>query len=348
MANNITRMPRQQMMRPQQQAVPGQQWWGGGPPWWGGDCDPCDDGGGQIPGCPPGFPPPGCPPWWSGQNSPPWYPGANAGVSFGQTPPANPVRGHFFYDGATLWIFDGAAWDTVGGPGAAPTTPPSTTAPVNPQPGQQWFNGTTLYVYDGKAWVPVSQTKTSIQATAPPAPNPGDLWYDGTQMRIWDGSAWELVGPGATVGPVPTTTHTFAISNPINQTVTASAWDVAPLTAAPTIDTLNGWNTSTYKYTPTKAGMYLFLIRAYLSTFATGNSTCGIALVKNDSGTMGPGNTINAISAFGGSGETVWLAATGAASMNGTTDFMRLWIFPGNSTFYAIAPTPCFEALLLP
>jgi hypothetical protein len=51
-------------------------------------------------------------------NSPPWYPGANAGVSFGLTPPQNAVRGHFWWDGRVLWMFDGAAWVTVGGSAA--------------------------------------------------------------------------------------------------------------------------------------------------------------------------------------------------------------------------------------
>jgi len=120
MANNITRMPRGvPMARPQQQAAPSQQWWGpgwGDGGWWDGGCD---DAIPPFP-CPgPGWPPPGCPPWWSGANSPPWYPGANAGVSFGTTAPLNPVRGHFWWDGKVLWMFDGAAWvNTAAGPAA--------------------------------------------------------------------------------------------------------------------------------------------------------------------------------------------------------------------------------------
>ena len=123
-------------------------------------CCDFDDSVPPFPGClPPGFPPPGCPPWFSGQNSPPWYPGANAGVSFGTQPPPNPVRGHFWWNGSTLYMFDGAAWVVAGGASGS-VTPPSGTPPANPVPGQQWFNGTTLYVWDGNAWVPVSQTQT--------------------------------------------------------------------------------------------------------------------------------------------------------------------------------------------
>lgn len=80
-----------------------------------------------FPGCPPpGFPPPGCPPWFSLPNSPPWYPGANAGVSFGNVAPTNVVRGHFWWDGSVLWMFDGANWvDTAGTPSPGQADAPS-------------------------------------------------------------------------------------------------------------------------------------------------------------------------------------------------------------------------------
>jgi hypothetical protein len=97
-------------MQQQQMPVPGTQdgnWIWDGTQWVCGTCD----GGGGFPFCPPpGFPPAGCPPWFSGMNSPPWYPGANAGVSFGTTAPLNPVRGHFWWNGISLALFDGAVW----------------------------------------------------------------------------------------------------------------------------------------------------------------------------------------------------------------------------------------------
>jgi hypothetical protein len=104
--NQIVRQP---PGSPVQQGVPSQQgnWFWDGNQWC---CDP-DCGVPPFPCPPPGFPPPGCPPWFGhGVNSPPWYPGANAGVSFGQNPPPNPVRGHFWWDGTGLALFDGAAW----------------------------------------------------------------------------------------------------------------------------------------------------------------------------------------------------------------------------------------------
>ena len=310
-------------------------------------CGPCDDGSAPpFPFCPPpGFPPPGCPPWFSGMNSPPWYPGANAGVSFGTMPPQNPVRGHFWWDGATLWLFDGAAWDPIGGAQSGGTTPPSTTAPANPQPGQQWFNGTTLFVWDGNAWVPVSQTKTSIQATAPPAPHPGDLWYDGTQLHIWDGSAWELVGPGATVGPVPTTTLTFQIQQPVSLVMPGgSAWGIVPYAAVPLVDTQTAWDSVSHKITPKKAGFYVINVRA-----GTNSGTGGVAILKNDPGTFtNVVGTSDLILANGSGANGAWMSLTGFGQMNGTTDFWRVWGWSPDAEFYPVGSSPAVSAILLP
>jgi hypothetical protein len=301
-------------------------------------CDPgCDDGS--------GFPPFG-PPVFSGPvNQPPWYPGANGGVSFGATAPPNPIRGHLWWNGLTLYLFDGAAWVFVGGQGAGGTvTPPSTAAPANPVPGQQWFNGTTLFVWDGNAWIPVSQTKTYIQATAPPAPNPGDTWWNGTQFFIWTGSAWENVGPGATVGPVPTTEVQFKIAAPTAITLpgTASAWNIVPLTASPSVDVQTGWTASTHKFQPKVAGQYLFGIFGFVS------GPGGIALLKNDSGSFNSQVTDTVVAQqFNESGSSV-LQSTAIASMNGTTDFVRLFASASDSTFAACGQNPVFDAWIFP
>lgn len=110
--------------------------------------------------CPPVPCPPFGPPVFSGPaGQPPWYPGANGGVTFGQDFPANPVRGHFFWNGTALYLFDGAAWNLIGG-GSAPggggvVTPPGSTFPPTPVPGQQFFDGTTLWIWSGSAWLAV-------------------------------------------------------------------------------------------------------------------------------------------------------------------------------------------------
>lgn len=141
MSNNVVRAF---SPSPQQQdwAWDGAQW-----------CPPCD-GRPMPPPCPPpGFPTP-CPPWFPppvGQA--PWYPGANGGVSFSSSPPANPIRGNFWWDGGVLHLFDGAAWVDIG-PGAAGGGGSFVGAnpPANPATGTTWWNGTIFQVWDGSTW----------------------------------------------------------------------------------------------------------------------------------------------------------------------------------------------------
>jgi hypothetical protein len=115
------------------------------------------------------LPPAGCPPFgppvFSGPaGQPPWYPGANGGVSFGATAPPNPVRGHFWWNGSTLWLFDGAAWVDIGGGGGAAT---GTQPPANPVAGQDWFDGQTLWVWSGSSWVAIGPSGGTIASPNP-------------------------------------------------------------------------------------------------------------------------------------------------------------------------------------
>jgi hypothetical protein len=334
--------------------ITGQQW---GPPavgtrdgnWvWNGNtwiCAPdCGtDGGGVACG----------PPVFSGPVSqPPWYPGANGGVSFGATAPANPVRGHMWWDGASFWLFDGAAWVGIGGATGSGGAATGTTPPANPFNGQQWFNGSVLYIWDGTAWVPTSTTKSYVQATAPPNPNPGDTWFDGTQQRIWSGSAWALVGPGATVGPVPTSTITFSMIQAANLSITPSVgttFTETPFVSSPTIDTLSGWDPATKKYTPNKAGLYLVLITGW--NFLAGGGAYAQTVLKNDQGVFNfttPVVTVAIYDFIGAAPEGIF-SATGIVPMNGTTDYLRHWSYSSNGTVYAATTAmPTFECVLLP
>jgi len=336
----------------QQMMQPGQQdggWIWNGASW---VCDSGCPGTGAPPWCPPpGFPPPGCPPWFSGMNSPPWYPGANAGVSFGTSPPPNPVRGHFWWDGSILWMFDGAAWVVTGGESSGGVTPPSTTAPANPAPGQQWFNGATLFVWDGNAWVPVSQTKTYVQPTAPPAPNPGDQWFDGTQMRVWSGSAWMLVGPGATVGPFATTTQVFAITVPTALSVITTGWEVTPFTATPIVDTMNGYDSSSKRWTPNRPGVYFSLLNTVYNL--TNGQAAARGVIRNDSGTVSGGApsdwvTNDEVYATAAGTQSGWINASGMKTMNGTTDFLRHWSYDISGVFPNNANIPVWQVWAMP
>jgi hypothetical protein len=357
MANNVTRMPRNAPVArgaPMSAPQPGQQsgnWWWDGTNW---NCG-CDFDGGTFPGCPPpGFPPPGCPPWFSGMNSPPWYPGANAGISFGTTSPPNPVRGHMWWDGGILWLFDGAAWVDVGGAGVGQSgggASTGTSPPTHPNDGMLWFNGSVLQIWDGNAWVPVSSTKSYIQPTAPPAPNPGDTWYDGKQMRIWDGTTWQLVGPGATVGPVPTSTLSFSMVQSANLSIppsTGTTFTETPFISTPTVDTMSGWNPTTRQYTPNKQGYYLTFLTGWTSGAATAYSQ---AVLRNDQGSFNFTSSVQIVTIYDYVGQSVAgiFSASGVVWMNGTTDYLRHWSYAGSGIVGAPpAPVPTWTIMALP
>jgi hypothetical protein len=331
MANNVVRM---QGGMPQVGQRDGNWVWNGSN--W--VCDPgCDDGSGL---------PPFGPPVFSGPvGQPPWYPGANGGVSFGATAPPNPVRGHMWWDGTSFWLFDGAAWVAIGGAASSGGTATGPTPPASPFPGQMWFNGSVLYVWDGTAWVPTSTTRSFVQSTAPPSPNPGDLWFDGTQQRIWSGTAWVLVGPGATVGPVPTSTKVFEIQSPTAVTGVAAGWEIAPINGAPNININGNWNVTTKVWTPAVPGIYAF----ELLQWNANAGTMVIALLKNDAG--GPISSMvnQPVVTLAEVTTSQWIAGSGMVTMNGTTDFVRLWSdVVAGGTFDQSYGLPVMRAFLLP
>jgi len=269
-------------------------------------------------------------------------------VSFGTTAPANPVRGHFWWNGTTLFMFDGAVWVPTGGSGASGSTPPSTTAPANPTPGQQWFNGTTLFVWDGNAWVPVSQTKTYVQATAPPSPNPGDMWWNGTTMYVWSGSAWMVVGPGATAGPTPTTKQTFAISSGGPTSIALNQWVAFPWSQAPTINTDGtvAWDPIQHKLTPQKAGYYYASAYSYCDPATGGQADWSQnAIVKNDPGTYAGTAITVATALFYNTQGAAALTANNIVYMNGTTDYLRYWRY---ESLTGVSPIDTLALFILP
>lgn len=313
-------------------------------------CPPDDCGGPCQP------PPPGPPPWFPPpQGQPPWYPGANGGVSFGSQAPPNPIRGAFWWNGQALFLFDGAVWVDVGVEGAASGggTATGTQPPTNPVNGSLWFNGSTLYIWDGNAWVPTSATKTYVQPTAPPAPNPGDQWFDGAQTRIWSGTAWVLVGPGATVGPVPTTTIAMSLNQTQNLTIppsTGSSFTETPWAAVPNIDTMSGWNATTKQWTPTKAGLYMVMIFGFA---ASANIAYSQAVLKNDQGVFNWSVPVQVVCLYdlvgGGNSVASLFSAVGMVQMNGTTDFLRHWSYSASGTVYQpIVASPTWQIVAMP
>lgn len=289
--NNLVRMPRGGTPVPQ-------------------DWDCSTPGGGSPPGCaPPGWPPPGCPPWYSGMNSPPWYPGANAGVSFGTTAPVNPIRGHFWWDGVNLWLFDGAMWVSVGGSGG------------------------------------VGGVGVIISPTPPPTPANGAQWWNGTVLYVWDGTTWNAIGPGQGAGPVPTMTAVLAVAQPSQLTVTTSVWVPIPFTSTPAIDPMAAYDPVSHRFTPKKSGNYEFFVRGYDQSGLAGiaiikNDVGSFSNVATDN--------VVGIQTISGTGTTSWMAASGITPMNGTTDFVRAWGYASSGVWNGAGSNPAFSGWLFP
>jgi hypothetical protein len=158
--------------------ITGQQW---GPPavgtrdgnWvWNGSNWVCNPDCGTDGSCPPFGPP-----VFSGPVAqPPWYPGANGGVSFGAVAPPNPVRGHMWWDGVTFWLFDGAAWVSIGGEGG--------TGGVSPGPAA----GTTTLVFSlvsaATITLPASGSWQIVPFNAVPTVDTQGGWDGGTHRWV--------------------------------------------------------------------------------------------------------------------------------------------------------------------
>jgi hypothetical protein len=242
--------------------------WGGG---WGGGCAPCPPAPCPPPvcttqPCPPVAMPP-CPPPWFGPPRPPWYPGASGGVSFGTTPPQFPIRGHFWWDGALLHMWDGVEWETIG------PTPPS-----------------------------------------------------------------------AGGGVVATTTVIFGMTNSTNATVPTAAggWGIIPFVDSPNPLSMATWDAAQHKLTPTKPGVYACTIRG------GGSPAGGIALLKNDPGTFLNTFSDIMIAIATNTSSSGWLSSAGFATMNGTTDFLRMWAWGSDGIYHSVGSNQCFTVALLP
>ena len=250
------------------------------------------------------FPPPYFPPV-----QPPWYPGANAGVSFSVTPPPNPIRGHFWWNGQILSMWDGVAWVVVS------------------ESGQQGL--------------------AIVSATAPPNPVTGMMWWDGAQMRVFDGLAWEVVGPGAAAGPTPTTVEVFRILQPTAVPIDPAVWTIIPFTTTPVIDTKQGWNSATKQYMPKTRGFYSFKVAVVGQEPAPGSF--GFLLTRNDPGSIGINTEITIANTEGvGAAASGYLTGSAIQEMNGSTDYVRLWYFSTAGTDFGLANQAVITAHLLP
>ena len=167
----------------------------------------------------------------------------------------------------------------------------------------------------------------------PANPASGTTWWNGTIFQVWDGTTWKAVGPT----PIPamgTTTKVFQVSTATTSTITTSTWVIAPINGAPTIDTQNGWDSAGHRFIAKQPGIYSF--ECIANNVGTGQMK--IALMLNDNG--GPYADLSSapVVVLGESNGAGWASANGLTAMNGTTDFVRLWVANnGGTSWYGIA-----------
>jgi hypothetical protein len=182
-----------------------------------------------------------------------------------------------------------------------------------------------------------------ISSTPPSNPAAGSQWWNGTIMQVWDGGKWNLVGPPSGPGGVAleTSTLVFAINQETTLTNAANAWAIVPWIGTPVIDTKGGWDGATKKFTPKEPGYYAISARV-VPTLSSGTYTA-VAVLKNDDGIFDNVSSDIMLS-IGFSTVVGWVAATGFAQMNGTTDYMRVFSF-GGGTLQAQGSSPAFSVL---
>jgi hypothetical protein len=170
-----------------------------------------------------------------------------------------------------------------------------------------------------------------------------ELFHGGSTGTGGDGGG----DGGAGGGPVATTTMTFAIAQSTDLTgLSTTTWSIVPLTAQPQIDTMNGYDPVTHKYTPKTAGYYAFNARGWPDVTNWG----GIAILKNDDGVFDnlSADTVIALSVLSGPSGAIQ-ATTGFSQMNGTTDYVRFFMAAlPSGVATSVGSNPCFSALLLP
>jgi hypothetical protein len=221
----------------------------------------------------------------------------------------------------------------------------SPVAPVNAATGTMWWNGSQMQVWDGARWSVVGAGAT-VAPTPPTNPTQGMIWWNGTVLQMWDGTKWVDVG-GAAVGSVPTATQVLALRQTASISIPAATWTITPVTSTPSIDTQSAWNAATRQFMPKVAGVYLFFIRW---VGAAPGGDIGTAILRNDTGSFTgqePWLGINYLYSAAYAGQ--WIGTSAISNMNGTTDFVRMFVFNATAwTWGGNSAIPIFEAWLMP
>lgn len=186
---------------------------------------------------------------------------------------------------------------------------------------------TKLKICDGTNWIEVgsgsgSDTLASLSCTAGEIPK-------------WNGTAWACAADGgggsSIIGPAFS-----AHNNNVNLTV-ATNTPVPVVLSTKRYDTTNAYSTSTGRFTPTVAGKYLVVARAWCPD---NSSWCQARIYKNGAH----------YSESGVGAGTGYVQPTNAAivDMNGTTDYVEMYVYNGGGTTISGVPgNTSFEASLI-
>jgi len=132
----------------------------------------------------------------------------------------------------------------------------------------------------------------------------------------------------------------FSAYNSSNQNVTSNTWTKMIMNTE-LFDTNSCYDVSTYRFTPNVAGYYL-IVGGQASAAASGYAGGIVSIYKNGGG-------YRYSTKLGGTNNTDWSQATGILYMNGSTDYVELFINIIGTTPYYFTNTALtfFEASMI-
>lgn len=200
-------------------------------------------------------------------------------------------------------------------------------AVTSPQEGNACYLKDTdaVQTYSGSAWVAVGGGGLSSPLTTK-----GDVWgYSTTNARVAVGTNGQVLTADSTAATgvawataAGSSGPAFSVYLGTNQSISSSTSTKVQFNTE-NFDTDNCFNTTNYRFTPTKAGYYQF----NTVSLVNGNSggTIGITFKKNGS------TDITASFDKGDGGNYVSTVNCVLAYLNGSTDYVEVFAFSGGS-----------------
>lgn len=165
---------------------------------------------------------------------------------------------------------------------------------------------TNGYLMQG-VWVFASAAARTSAVTSPQEGNMSFL-KDTNSVEYYDGAAWVAIG-GSSSGPA------FIAYASATQTLVALTATKRAINTE-IIDTDSCYNTSTYRFTPNKAGLYQVSVT---QNFNSAPARYQILIYKNGSNNLTANDAYTTGNDFGGGASTL-------ISMNGSTDYLEFYI----------------------